>query len=239
MSAKVEIAHRREGVEAHVSLDVPALTGVERQTLREQSLRRLREAIRSGQLAPGTRLIETELSKALSVSRGTLREALRHLEQEGLVAADERGRLLVRALTRSEVMDIFAVRGALEALAVETLCSAPDRTEIVRELRAALADLRDAGDDLDDLAEADLALHTRMCELTGNSTLAQSWSHISGLTRATITRAGPELALRNMDWNRHQPIVDAIEAGDAARGREVVREHMMDAAQRIVALLDV
>ncbi|MCX2731626.1 GntR family transcriptional regulator [Saccharopolyspora sp. NFXS83] len=220
-----------------MSLDVPALGGVDRQTLREQSLRKLREAISSGQLEPGRRLIETELSDALSVSRGTLREALRHLVQEGLVVADERGKLLVRALTTAEVRDIFAVRAALESLAVEALCDAPDRSASVAELRESVDRLRDLDQSMATLVEADLAFHQRMCELTGNAALVQSWQHISGLTRATIVRSGPELAVRNMAWQRHSPIVDAIEAGDSTKAREVVREHMRETAERIVSVL--
>ncbi|GAB2737043.1 GntR family transcriptional regulator [Salinifilum aidingensis] len=221
-----------------MSLDVPALSGVDRNTLREQSLHKLREAISSGQLVPGTRLIETELSEALAVSRGTLREALRHLVQEGLVVSDERGRLLVRALTVSEVRDIFAVRRSLETLAAETLCELPDRTDVVRSLRQALEELRNTEQDLAALVESDLGFHHRLCALTGNQTLVQSWQHISGLTRATISRSGQELALRNTDWQRHSPIVDAIEAGDAERAREVVRVHMQETTERIVALLE-
>ncbi|SDK77486.1 DNA-binding transcriptional regulator, GntR family [Actinopolyspora mzabensis] len=219
-------------------LDVPALGGVDRNTLREQSLHKLREAISSGQLAPGTRLVETELSEALSVSRGTLREALRHLVQEGLVVTGDRGRLLVRALTTSEVRDIFAVRRSLETLAVETLCEMTERGEVVRTLRESLNRLRDTGQDLAELIEADLGFHRQLCELTGNETLVNSWQHISGLTRATISRSGQDLALRNIDWQRHLPIVDAIEAGDADRAREVVRTHMREATERIVRVLE-
>ncbi|MDR7304137.1 GntR family transcriptional regulator [Haloactinomyces albus] len=221
-----------------MALDVPALDGVDRNTLREQSLHKLREAISSGQLAPGTRLIETELSDALSVSRGTLREALRHLVQEGLVVSGERGRLLVRALTPSEIRDIFAVRRSLETLAVETLCEMPERGDVVQALRESLNKLRDTEQNLADLVEADLGFHRHLCQLTGNETLVQSWQHISGLTRATISRSGQELALRNIDWKRHVPIVDAIEAGDVDRARDVVRSHMRETTERIVALLE-
>lgn len=219
-------------------LDVPALSGVDRNTLREQSLRKLHEAISSGQLAPGTRLVETELSEVLSVSRGTLREALRHLVQEGLVVSDERGRLLVRTLTISEIRDIFAVRRSLETLAVETLCELPDRTAVVRALRESLDKLRNTEQELAELVEADLGFHQQLCSLTGNATLVQSWQHISGLLRATISRSGHELALRNTDWQRHAPIVDTIEAGDTDRAREVLRTHMHETTERIVALLE-
>lgn len=120
-----------------------AIGNVDRQTLRELTLARVREAIANGQLPPGTHLAEIELSEALSVSRGTLREALRHLQQEGLLQADSRGRLTVRVVTPEEVHDIFSVRAALEALAFEEICRVEDRSAIVAELRALLAPLAD------------------------------------------------------------------------------------------------
>ncbi|MCI2416340.1 GntR family transcriptional regulator [Saccharopolyspora sp. K220] len=218
-----------------MSLDVPALSGVDRQTLREQSLHKLREAICGGQLAPGTRLIETELSDALSVSRGTLREALRHLVQEGLIVADERGRLLVRVLSPAEVADIFSVRGALESLAVEALCAAPDRTGIVRQLRETIDRLATTDRAGSDLVAADLAFHQQLCELTGNGTLVHSWQHLSALTRATTVRSASQPAPRDAD--RHTLIVDAIEAGDAARAREATSGHLRETAERIVSAL--
>ena len=74
------------------------LLGLEKKSLREQALSALRIAITSGELEPGRHLVETELSDMLQISRGTLREALRQLEQEGLLSAGPRGRLSVRHL---------------------------------------------------------------------------------------------------------------------------------------------
>ena len=73
----------------------PKLSGLARTSLREQALHSLRNALTSGDIAQGTHLVETELSEALNISRGTLREALRQLQQEGLVEAGERGRAIV------------------------------------------------------------------------------------------------------------------------------------------------
>lgn len=72
------------------------------------------------------------------VARGTLREALRQLEQEGLLSAGPRGRLSVRHLDAKEIRDIFAVRAALESLAARTLCELPDRVQLTASLRAAI-----------------------------------------------------------------------------------------------------
>src|SRR6187397_1871881 len=92
--------------------EINAIGAIGLPTRRELILDRLREAISSDQLSAGTHLAEVELSAALGVSRGTLREALRHLQQEGLLTADSRGRLSVRVVNEREVEEIFAVRDA-------------------------------------------------------------------------------------------------------------------------------
>ena len=85
--------------------------------------------------------METELSEALQISRGTLREAMRQLQQEGLISAGARGRLSVRHLDAKEIRDIFDVRAALESLAARELASRPDRAEAVAALRRAVDDM--------------------------------------------------------------------------------------------------
>ncbi|KQX62176.1 GntR family transcriptional regulator [Angustibacter sp. Root456] len=209
---------------------------LDRTTLREQCLTMLRSAITAGELPAGTRLVETELSASFGISRGTLREALRALQQEGLVVASDGG-LRVRAVESRELHEIFAVRAALEALAVDILCSMPDRTDVTARLRAALRAMDDQAGDLAQQAEADLEFHHLLCELTTNETLVRSWEFLSGHVRATIMRAGPERALHNMNVARHSPIVDAIEFGDAERASRIVREHMHEAADRLSSAL--
>ncbi len=185
--------------------EINAIGAIGLQTRRELILDRLRQAISSGQLSAGTHLAEVELSAALGVSRGTLREALRHLQQEGLLTADSRGRLSVRVVNAREVEEIFAVRDALESLALQQICKLEDRSAIVADLHRRLDELRAAEGDFAAQLDADLAFHARMCELSGNATLLQTWRAVSGLARAAITAAGPETALHNMAYERHLP----------------------------------
>src|SRR6476469_8418692 len=117
---------------------VAGLVALDRTSLRERAMGVLRGAVTSGEIAPGTRLVETELSAALGISRGTLREALRQLEYEGLLEVGERGRLTVRTLTDAEILDVFAVRAALEGLAAATIATRPDRDLLLLELQPAL-----------------------------------------------------------------------------------------------------
>jgi DNA-binding GntR family transcriptional regulator len=213
--------------------EINAIGAIGLQTRRELILDRLREAISSGQLSAGTHLAEVELSAALGVSRGTLREALRHLQQEGLLTADSRGRLSVRVVNAREVEEIFAVRDALESLALQQICKLEDRSTIVADLRRQLDRLRAAEGQFTAQLDADLAFHARMCELSGNATLLQTWRAVSGLARAAITAAGAETALHNMAYERHRPIVDLIESGDVAGGKAFLAQHMDEAARRI------
>ena len=212
-----------------------SLLRLEKTSLREQALTSLRRAITTGQLPPGTHLVETDLSEALQISRGTLREAMRQLQQEGLISAGARGRLSVRHLDAKEIKDIFAVRAALEMLAARELCSRPDRDEAVQVLRDAVADMEKwAASNLQDRIEADLKFHRTMCHLSGNETLLHSWSSLEGSIRMSIMFAGVDRALKNMDSKRHSDIVDAIESGDAAKAAATVREHMAGAATVLV-----
>jgi DNA-binding GntR family transcriptional regulator len=221
--------------ERPMSVEASSLLRLEKTSLREQALTALRRAITTGQLPPGTHLVETELSEALQISRGTLREAMRQLQQEGLISAGARGRLSVRHLDAKEIKNIFDVRAALESLAAQDLAGREERSGAVAELRKAVADMEKwAASNLEDRIEADLKFHRTMCHLTGNETLLHSWSSLEGSIRMSIMFAGVDRALRNMDAKRHSDIVDAIESGDVDKAAATVRAHMAGAATVLV-----
>jgi DNA-binding GntR family transcriptional regulator len=219
-----------------MSVESTSLLRLEKTSLREQALTALRRAITTGQLTPGTHLVETELSEALQISRGTLREAMRQLQQEGLISAGARGRLSVRHLDAKEIRDIFGVRAALEALAALELASLPDRDTAVTALRHAVDEMdKWAASNLEDRIEADLRFHRTLCQLTGNETLLHQWSSLEGSIRMSIMFAGVDRAIKNMNAKRHHDIVDAIESGDGHRAAAAVQDHMAGAASVLVA----
>jgi DNA-binding GntR family transcriptional regulator len=210
------------------------LTSLDRSTLRERALDALRFAITAGQYGPGDHLGEVELAGHLGVSRGTVREALRHLQQEGLATAGARGMLRVRSHTPTEVKELFQVRAALEGLAVRLLIASPDRDAAVAALRIAEADLDGTHRDFMAHVDADMAFHLLLCELSGNSMLVTAWRQLAGRIRVTIMARGAEQSTL-MSASYHAPIVDAIEAGDAAKAAKVLQEHMDRAADRLAA----
>ena len=215
---------------------VPSLVGLTKTNLREQALASLRTAITSGQLPPQTPMVETELSEQLQISRGTLREAMRQLQQEGLLVVAARGRLYVRSLGPKEIEDIFAVRSALESLAASTLASARRPR---RRGRSPSRTARPHGpgrdnEDLERRIEADLDFHRTLCQLTGNEMLLHTWQSLEGSIRMSIMYAGRAPALGNMDVDRHSVIVDAIASGDAAAAFVAVEEHLGWAAANLM-----
>jgi DNA-binding GntR family transcriptional regulator len=213
----------------------PGLVGLTKINLREQALASLRSAITSGQLPPQTPMVETDLSERLNVSRGTLREALRQLQQEGLITVGPRGRLYVRQLGPKEICDIFAVRAALEAMAAQALADRTDCAEAVAELRSLLRTMRETSADIDleSGIEADLNFHRGLCRLAGNDTLLHTWESLEGSIRMSIMFAGTERAIRNMDVRRHEVIVDAIASGDPKAAARAVHDHMGSAATNL------
>lgn len=214
---------------------LPPLAELGRLSLREQALAALRRAISSGSIQPGTRMVEADLSTQLGISRGTLREAMRQLQQDGLLEADARGRLSVRQIGHAEIVDIFLVRGALEALAVRTICGFGDREPALAAVRTALEGMSaPTQEQIAERIEADLDFHRTLVRASGNATLLHQWTQLEGSIRMSIMFAGAERALRNMDVDRHREIVDAIEAGDGDEAARVLREHMHEAATTLI-----
>jgi DNA-binding GntR family transcriptional regulator len=210
------------------------LVNLDRSTLRERALEALRSAITSGQYRPGDHLGEVELATNLGISRGTVREALRHLQQEGLVTASNRNMLRVSTISPRDVRELFRVRAALEGLALSEIIASPQRKKAVRALREALSRLADTDDagDFTTRLEADLGFHLLLCELSGNAVLVEAWRYLEGRIRVTIMNCESVDTPSMMARTRHTPIVDAIERGDVEAARSVIEHHMAAAAQQ-------
>jgi DNA-binding GntR family transcriptional regulator len=213
---------------------VEPLASLDRSTLRERSLAALRSAILSGRYRPGDRLTEEELAGHLGVSRATVREALRHLQQDGLVTPGTRGILHVSSLTPVEVRELFRVRAALEGLAVRELIASPRREAAVAALRTALEAMADEQPDPAARMEADLAFHLELCRQSGNSMLTEAWQRLEGRMRVAVLNSATWQAPM-MARDRHAPIVAAIERADAAEAVRIVEEHMTAAAEHFAA----
>ncbi|MFZ8758778.1 GntR family transcriptional regulator [Microbacterium sp. HMH0099] len=208
-------------------MSASSILGLERTTLRDRAVVALRSAIISGELEQGAHVSEVDMAARLGISRGTLREAMRTLELEGLLTPGPRGRLLVRRMSEPELVGLFQVRSALEALAVSLLAAREDRTALVETLAsAAQAMAPDKSKSLNDRMLADLDFHRELCRLTGNDSLVRAWEGLVASIQMSITHAGVDRALENINVERHLDIVRAIETGDVGEATDAVESHM-------------
>jgi DNA-binding GntR family transcriptional regulator len=196
----------------------------------DQVYRALHDAISAGTLASGERITQEDLAQRFAVSRQPVLQALRLLKQEGLLH-DAPGRgLQVAALDAAQILQVYQVRGALDALAARLAAergAAVDTRLIERGRRAA------AGRNIAAMIEADLAFHRAIYAASGNPLIERSaqlhWSHIRRVMGATLQRS----ALRDTVWDEHAAVAAAIAAGDAARAEHLMRQHCERAADHL------
>jgi len=157
----------------HVSMD-------EFLPLRDVVFNTLRQAILTGELKPGERLMEIHLANRLGVSRTPIREAIRKLELEGLVTMIPRRGAEVAQITEKSMNDVLEVRRALDALCVELACDRISDEEI-EELKKACVGFEQAvkTKDAKKIAQADVALHDIIVHATGNQRLIQLVNNLS------------------------------------------------------------
>ena len=212
---------------------------VDRMSLRERVLQELRESILNGQLPVGTRLLEEKISKELGVSRGTVREAFRHLQEEGLLTSESRGSVYVRTLSPKEIREIYAVRAALEGLAARQIASQPNREKAVEALRLVLQGFETSpGKSFSELLKVDLDFHQLLCTLAENATLLDTWQRLSGLIRASLISAGPQLVMPLQTVSHHTKMVDAIAQGDGPAARLALETHLEESALVLASAME-
>ncbi|HTW03109.1 MAG TPA: GntR family transcriptional regulator [Streptosporangiaceae bacterium] len=212
----------------------------------EETVERLLTLIKLGLVGPGERFpAERELAVQLGISRRTLREAIRELQQAGYVEsrrgrsggtfvtgappAPDRGEL--RRMAREDgdrLFDALTFRLAVEAGSADVLADLVARSEARSDLRqvllARLADVNGACPQ--DYRRLDTVFHLSIAELTGSSLLAAACTD-ARMRLNDLLNAIPVLQ-RNIDHTsgQHMAIVTAILAGDAERARRAVAEHL-------------
>lgn len=130
--------YRMTVMSTHGMADAGDGSGIQRSAapLRRQVAERLRQSIVSGRLQPGARLIERELIASMGVSRTVIRETLRQLESEGLIALIPNRGPIVRELTLAEATDLYSIRAVLEGLAARLFAARAEPSHVARLARA-------------------------------------------------------------------------------------------------------
>jgi DNA-binding GntR family transcriptional regulator len=210
--------------------------------LRQQVLDGLRQAIIEGRLAPGARLTERELTEMMGVSRTVIREALRQLESEGLVAIIPNKGPVVRELSLAEAKDLYHIRAVLEGLAARLFIENAGEAQ-VKQLAQALdvvAGAYERGD-----AQEVLETKNRFYDVLFAGARSETLSSMLGTLHARIWRwralglSHPQRsAQRSRESVRNlRAMLAAIRKRDADAAERLTREEAQRAAAEVMRLI--
>ncbi|WP_326948546.1 GntR family transcriptional regulator [Amycolatopsis sp. NBC_00348] len=196
-----------------------------RRGLADEVADRIRDAIFDGAYPPGSQLREVELSAALGVSRGPVREALLRLEREGLARSEWHRGATVTALTEPDVAELDTLRAALEQLAVALVIErAP--AEGLAAVDAAVGRMARAADE-HEMVRCDIGFHDAVYAAAGHRRLLEAWEairsqvHLFLLTRVGVEADGYLAAIPE----EHRQLAAALRAGDREAALELFATH--------------
>lgn len=193
----------------------------------EQAYQQLIEAIAKGELAPGTRLREVELSERLGLSRTPVREALRALESDGIVHHQPRQGAVVRQLDHAEVMELYEMRAVLEGTAARLAARMASEVEL-RGLIALNEDFT-AAMDPKVAAQINRQFHRALCGAARNRFLTKA---VEGLEK-TLLILGPTTLMLDARVKEaaaeHAAIIAALQARDGREAEMLMRGHIESA----------
>jgi DNA-binding GntR family transcriptional regulator len=225
-----------------------ALSGVPHGSRPEQAYARVRDLIVQGQLAPGTRIVETGIAARLGISRTPVREALQRLQQEGFVfgAGGAQSRLTVAPLTRTDVYELLDIVGALEGLGARRAAALhpSERLPLVTELRAMNDAFAAAGRakplDHGHLYDVDERLHRRIVQAGVGPRLLALHDAVKPQAERYI-RMYISMLAGNIDASvqEHEAMIHAIEHGHAGQAQEAVEINWRHAAERLARVIEV
>ena len=204
------------------------LRRVPSQSRREHVAEILRDAITEGRLKPGDRLIEVDLANELGTSRAPVREALRQLEEQGLVASYPYRGSEVLGVSQDEVEQVLVpIRVTLERFAYSRAVgrlSEDDFTELQRLVDEMSSAARDGATDR--LADADVRFHELIIVRSEQRHCLQIWKTIQPRVRAYFRRDAPAHTDPRTVPAQHQELLDVLRTGSEEAVLDAIDRHI-------------
>ncbi len=221
------------------SLDLSSRPLQRSQSLHEQTYQSLRTAILLGELAAGTRLVETQLAEHLKVSRTPVREAIRQLQRENLITTDTHGALRVAMLSVVDAMQLYDCRIALEQLSVSEACRNATSLHL-DQLDLAIQQAEKALDQPFNsltnyqLLHLDYEFHRLLAESSGNAWLVQILDQVfdkmSILRLRTMQQNPGVLEIRS----EHRRIYQAVRDRNPIAAIQAIQYHLIASKERVI-----
>lgn len=204
--------------------------------LRDVVFNTLRQAILTGELKPGERLMEIHLADKLGVSRTPIREAIRKLELEGLVTMIPRKGAEVAQITEKSMNDVLEVRRAMDALCAELACERITDEE-TQQLGQACVTFEAAVKtrDVKRIAQADVELHDIIVKATGNQRLVQLINNLSEQMYRYRFEYIKDASQHQRLIEEHRVIYESILKKDRETASQAARMHIDNQKKAIIA----
>ena len=204
--------------------------------LRDVVFNTLRQAILTGELKPGERLMEIHLANRLGVSRTPIREAIRKLELEGLVTMIPRRGAEVAQITEKSMKDVLEVRRTLDALSAELACEriSPEEEEA---LKKACQNFEEAvkTKDTKAIAKADVAIHDIIAAATGNQRLIQLINNLAEQMYRYRFEYIKDASQHERIIQEHRIIYESIVNKDKEAAAETAKIHIDNQEKAVIA----
>ena len=209
---------------------------IKKQSLDKQAAESVRQQILSGAFPPGFRLVEAWLAGQFGLSRGTIRGALSELSHEGLVTQVAYTKWIVTEISDEAAWELFTLRSALEGLGARLAAKKISPAD-KRRLSMAYEELVSAAKRGDRAAatEADFGLHKLIIEISGHQRLAAQYRLIEQQVRLVIASSNALLSTIDEVVGQHQPMVEAILAGQQANAERLIRHHNLSEGESLAA----
>lgn len=207
--------------------------------LRSLAYTRLKRMILTARLPPGSQLVERDLAAELGISRTPVREAMARLAAEGLVMRRPRRGYRVAMMEAQEVAGLYAVREALEALAIHLAIGCMGSAEH-RRLAAAVDAVAAAADSRRGRAAAGrpgMRVHDLIVRQSRNPFLYETWRRLTEkiLPYVWIETLYADDAAQTV--REHRKLCDYIRAGKAAAAEKLIRGHISRARDNLMKVL--
>ena len=196
---------------------------------------RLLRAIIDCTLVPGQRILQSDLAASLGVSRAPVSHALQILKRQGLLQESGHKGLAVAPIKPERVRDLYQVRASLDGLAALMAAERSAKKQMSKSESDLLRHTFEAGTKLGDetamfkRAEADIAFHSAIYKICGNSAIAETlepiWPHVQR-AMALVLQADASL---KQAWHEHENIMKNILSGRPGEASELAFVHTANA----------
>lgn len=220
--------------------DLQSIMGkLDYRTLRENVADEIRMKILNGDMKPGDKIIEQELASEFGISRGPVREALRQLEQEGMVEYSRNVGCSVKHIGMDDVYEIYYMRANYEMMAVR-LYNAPFPRETIEKMEQVLEQMKQLHkEEYRKVFELDNEFHEAILDLVSFMRLKKAWEDLNyGNIVMGYNMAVDSDQVIKRQYLIHEKLLSACKTGTTAQVEQAIADHYFGGVEKLIQKVD-